>query len=140
MDEADAPAADEEEQEVTTTMEEEMDAMEYQYEGILKDVTGNRGRGTAKAAYTDGAYALYAEAENVEDPPEGFFYEGWVVRKSPFNFISTGALEKEGDKWVNRYSSGTDYTDHTQYVLTIEPDDGDPAPAGHVLEGDMEAI
>jgi hypothetical protein len=57
-----------------------------------------------------------------------------VVRKSPFAFISTGKLTKEGDKYVNHFSSDTDYSAYTEYVLTIEPDDGDDAPAAHVFE------
>lgn len=114
--------------------------MEYDLKGKLDPVDGSNASGTAMAVYKDGEYMMRAEIENLVDPPEGFFYEGWVVRKEPFKFISTGKLEKEGDNWVNVYTSETDYSDFIRYVLTIEPDDNDPAPADHVVEGDMMKI
>lgn len=39
---------------------------------------------------------------------------------------------------MNTYSSGEDLTDHNFYVLTIEPDDGNPAPADHIVEGTLK--
>ena len=67
------------------------------------------------------------------EPEPGFFYEGWVVRAEPFNFISTGVASLD----ENVFEADQDLTDHDLYVLTIEPDDGDPAPAAHILEGTM---
>ena len=65
------------------------------------------------------------------------FYEGRLVRKSPFNFISTGPLTMKDGMYVNERMSDTDYADHNHYVLTLEPNDNDPAPAEHIFEGDL---
>jgi hypothetical protein len=79
--------------------------------------------------------------ENLPPLQEGYFYEWRLVRKTPFEFISTGPID---DEWEDQYSNvrttTSDYSDYLQYVLTLEPDDGDPAPAEHVLEWDLEPI
>ena len=72
-----------------------------------------------------------------------YFYEGWIVRKgADFSVISTGPVEYDAKlaQWVNKYQSEQDLTDHLQYVLTLEPNDNDPAPAAHVLDGVMEPL
>jgi len=129
------------------TMEKEMMEMIYQFIGNLVDVTlgktitgintGNNATGVAQANFEDNTYSLLATFENLPDPKGTDFYEGWVVRKSPFDVISTGKIEKKNGVYTNMYSSGQDLTDHDFYVLTIEPNDGDPAPAEHILEGTM---
>lgn len=110
---------------------------DYQYSGVLEDVSGGTATGMAFARYDDTGYEAYATFENLPELDEGFFYEGWVVRKSPMNVISSGALIMENGEYVNRFNSDEDLTDHTFYVLTLEPDDGDPAPAEHILEGTL---
>ncbi len=105
-------------------------------------VTPADASGFAKAAYTkqDG-YQLHAVLDKLDDPKIDDFYEGWVVRKSPFAFISTGKLTKESDgKWHNKYASDIDYTDYDFYVLTLEPNDGNDAPADHIVEGDVTIV
>ena len=91
----------------------------------------------AKAWFFDGEYMLHAELEGLTDPVGDDFYEGWVVRQNPFAFWSTGKLEKQWDIYVNEISSSVDYSDYDFYVLTLEPNDGDPAPADHIVEGDV---
>lgn len=125
-----------------------MDSMKmtYMYSGSLADVTKGEVRGintngqasgTSKANFTDGKYMLLATFENLPDPINGDFYEGWIVQKTPFKFISTGKVEKVNGVYTNIYSSGEDFTAYFRYVLTIEPNDSDPAPADHIVEGDM---
>lgn len=125
-----------------------MMSMTYEYSGQLADVTdgndvrgintGGNSSGVARASFKDGSYMLLATFENLPDPAGTDFYEGWVVRKGEnLSVISTGKAEKTVGKYSNTYSSGSDLTDHTFCVLTIEPDDGDPAPADHILEGTM---
>jgi hypothetical protein len=109
----------------------------YDYSGELFDVSGGVGSGIAEATYVDGMYYLRAEFEHIPPLKEGYFYEGWAVRKFPFHFISTGRIINQNRTYVNIYTSETDYTDHNFYVLTLEPEDGDPAPADHILEGTM---
>ena len=119
------------------------------YQAVLKDVTGgddvrriNTGgeaSGEAIAGLDDdaGAYSLAASFQGLPEPTGTDFYEGWVVRQSPLDVVSTGRVEKNGEQFFNVFSSSEDLLDHTLYILTIEPDDGDPAPADHILEGTM---
>ena len=95
--------------------------------------------GTAIANFKDDTYSLLATFENLPDPEGTDFYEGWIVRRGDdFDVISTGKVEKADEVYTNMYTSGADLTDHDFYVLTIEPDDGDPAPADHIVEGVMK--
>lgn len=133
---------------VDDTMMKEMMTMVYQYSGQLADVTEGKtirgistdgeSSGIAKANFKDSAYSLLVTFENLPDPQGTDFYEGWVVRKgSQFSVISTGEVEKIDEVYTDTYLSGKDLTDHDFYVLTLEPDDGNPAPASHILEGTM---
>jgi hypothetical protein len=134
---------------------EAMKKMSYYFLGQLEDVTNNKnvlgintgGKaiGTAKSGFYDGKYMMYASFKNLPTPTGTDFYEGWIVRKGDdFDVISTGRVKKTSSgnyyQYDNTYTSAKDLTDHTFYVLTIEPDDGDPAPAGHILEGTMTKI
>ena len=121
---------------------------EYQFSGKLRDVTmgqvirgldtNGQATGDAKAKFEDGTYSLIATISDAPDPQNDDFYEGWIVRKQPFKFISTGKLDKDGDTYVNNYSSDEDLTDFDMYVLTIEPNNENPAPAEHIVEGVMK--
>lgn len=109
----------------------------YTHMADLIDVSGGDATGIAKAGFVNQTYNLSASFANLPDPEQGYFYEGWVVRKEPFDFISTGEAEKLGGVYSNLYKSETNLMDYDFYVLTIEPDDNDPAPAGHILEGTL---
>ena len=121
-----------------------MEAMEdegVKFAGELEDVSGGDASGTAKAEYVEGRYLMEAEFENLPELEDDFFYEGWIVRKDPLSVKSTGATyDKEEGVVANDFMSDNDYTDHDFYVLTLEPDDGDPAPAEHILEGTMKEL
>jgi thiol-disulfide isomerase/thioredoxin len=109
----------------------------YDYYGTLSAVDGSDAFGEAGFSFKD-KLELKASINSLKDPDEGFFYEGWLVDPSvEGKFISTGELNKENDIWVNNFTSPVDYTSYTKYVLTIEPKDGDPAPADHVVEGTL---
>lgn len=125
------------------------DQSRYQLSGPLKDVTvgavrgistGGRGGGTAKAKFENGKYSLLATFSDLPDPKNGDFYEGWVVRRSPFKFISTGRAEKVGGVYSNSFRSDSDLRPFDLYVLTLEPNDGNPAPADHIVEGVMAPV
>jgi hypothetical protein len=104
----------------------------------LADVTGGGSFGIAHAAYINGSFMIVADMGNVPSPSNGYFYEGWIVRRgSDMSVISTGRAQVVGEKLVNVYASSTNLADHDFYVLTLEPDDGDPAPAEHILEGTL---
>ena len=105
----------------------------------LEDVSGGSASGSVVALFSAGQYNLNANFENLPEPEGTDFYEGWIVRKGiKFNVISTGKAVPEGGRYVNRFKSNENLLDHTFYVLTLEPDDGDPSPAKHILEGTMK--
>ena len=136
------------ETEISDEMKMIMSEVSYAYSGELKDVTDQKAirgiittdetGGEAQADYLNDKYMLIAEFENLPEPQDGDFYEGWVVRSDPFDFISTGKAVLENDEYINRFLSEENWLDHTQYVLTLEPDDDNPAPATHILEGELE--
>ena len=113
----------------------------YQLEAILDDVTGGDASGSVQAGFIENEYRMVAGFENLPPLKEGYLYEGWVVRDNPKSVVSTGALEDQGvGVFANIFRDERDLTDHLKYVLTLEPDDGDPAPAEHVLEGLFGAL
>ncbi len=111
----------------------------YEAEGVLKDVSNSGSSGIATAEYyDDGSYELLAEFENLEELDDDFYYEGWLVNQTTSDFLSTGILEVDPQgSLVNNYLGEKDYQTegYNFYVLTLEPDDGDPAPAKHIVEG-----
>lgn len=136
----DKPTSDAMMQKMDETMMKDIMAMQFDYSGELKDVSGGNASGTASFSFKDGTYNMLATFANLPELTNDDFYEGWVVRKSPFEFISSGKLEKANGTYSNAYSSGKDLTDYNFYVLTLEPNDGDPAPAKHIVEGTMNKV
>ena len=120
--------------------------VEYQQEAILDDVTNaenllgvqfdGTSRGIARALVNESEYVLVAEFENLPELDDSLFYEGWVVGGAE-GIVSTGALVLENGIFTNTYTDERDLSDSKRYVLTLEPNDGDPAPADHVVEGDF---
>ena len=98
-------------------------------------VTSAEALGHASVSYADGDFTLHAEFDGLTDPINGDFYEWWLVQKSPFKFISTGELKKVDGNYLNHFESSTDFRSYDFYVLTLEPNDWDPAPADHIFEG-----
>ncbi len=91
-----------------------------------------------KAAFSNDIYSLAVVFENLPKPQNWDFYEGWIVQKEPFQFISTGKIEEKGGIDTNTFTSYEDYSSYDFYVLTIEADDGNPEPWDHILEGTLE--
>jgi hypothetical protein len=118
--------------------------LEVVFSADLADVTqGQEVRGTQfdgmasgmfRIGFVGEMFGVEAEFYGLPDIVGTDFYEGWLVRPEPFDFVSTGVVTKEGDNYVNRYLTEVDLSTYTKYVLTIEPDDGDPRPAEHVVE------
>jgi hypothetical protein len=133
--------------EMDDAMMESMKTMNFDFSGALIDVTKSQtiratvfdgnSSGTAQSNFNESGYNLLVEFGNIPDPSGTDFYEGWIVRKSPFHVISTGKVTLVDGVYQNAYASGQNLSDHDFYVLTLEPDDNDPAPADHILEGTM---
>lgn len=122
------------------------------YNSTLSDVTEGReingfttnGNATGEVSVTlmgeQYKYFLAGSFKNLPVLSPDFFYEGWVVRtgNNP-EAISTGKVfaVDNNTTYINEFGTDVDLTDHDLYVLTLEPDDGDPAPAAHILEGTL---
>lgn len=79
----------------------------------------------------------------LNDPEEGKFYEGWLVKTDPeLTFFSTGKLEKQDGKYSLSYSSAEDKSDFNDVVITSETLELglDGTPEAHVLEGSFLEI
>jgi len=127
-------------EEVTTIIEDT-----FSYSAHLVDVTAqlsgeSQASGIAQTNFAEGVYVLEAKFTNLPEPQENYFYEGWIIRKEPLNIISTGKTVKKNGIYTNTYITEQDLIDHDFYVLTIEPDDKNSAPAEHILEGTLEKI
>ena len=121
--------------------------LSYQFQSTLEDVTkaatlegiefNGDSSGMAYATFDDNEYKLYASFSNLPELPENLFYEGWVVGGAE-GIVSTGELKLVSGVFVNDFMDERDMTDSKRYVLTLEPRDGDPAPApGHIVEGNF---
>lgn len=118
--------------------------MEVVFSADLADVTESKEiRGTQfdgqasgmfKTGFVGEMFGVEATFNGLPDIAGTDFYEGWLVRTEPFDFVSTGIAVKEDGKYVNRYLTEVDLSTYKKYVLTIEPNDGDPRPAEHVVE------
>jgi len=118
--------------------------LDYEAFTTLVNVVETKSTGQATAKYfDDGSYELLAEFQNLAPTTNSDFYEGWLVRQTPFDFFTTGPVElNSAGEIINIYTSNVDHQSegYVQYVLTLEPDDGDPAPAKHILEGMLEVL
>lgn len=100
----------------------------------LRAVGEFTGSGTAERWEQDGLYMLEVIAE-LDQPPEGRFYEGWIVGPS---VISTGMLTDEGSgQWSNSFQSGESLFSYNKIIITLETSANglDDIPEDHALEG-----
>ncbi len=108
---------------------------QYDYYGVINGVEGHSGSGEFGYSLKDANFVMLAKLNNLEELQGNNFYEGWLVNPTDKKFISTGKLNNVSGNWTNTFSADVDYTSYTKYIVTLEPDDGDPAPAAHVAEG-----
>lgn len=115
---------------------EDVEISSQAFEAALSAVGNSHADGAATSDYVDGIFRHLVVA-TLPDPPEGYFYEGWLIRSRPFDFFSTGEFIQHVDdlKWYLVYESDDDKRDYNKVIVTLEPNDGNLAPAEHVLEG-----
>ena len=85
-------------------------------------------------------YVLYGTFMHMPTPRGGYYYEGWLVRKKPFDLISTGRIVLIDNDYSNVYASTQDLTDHTFFLVTVEHDDGIAIPETVLLEGEFKKL
>ncbi|MEK7615264.1 MAG: anti-sigma factor [Patescibacteria group bacterium] len=102
----------------------------------LADVTTGGSFGLAHATFQNGSYLLVSKMGNLPEPQNGFFYEGWIVRRGDvMRVMSLGRAQLVENQYVITFRSRVDLSDHDFFVLTLEPSDNNPVPAEHILEG-----
>lgn len=102
----------------------------------LEAVGDYTGSGTATRQW-DGKTFVHTVETNLGDPADGKFYEGWLVRPEPFEFISTGRLQQTDNGYGLVFSMPGNLTEHINIVITEETEASglDGIPEAHVLEG-----
>lgn len=106
----------------------------------LRDVSGGSASGTASRENDDGQFLLKMKASFAEIDREATFYEGWIVRQVPYDYISVGAFVTNDDgEWVLEWAGAEGkYDAYSRVIVTREAKDGNPDPAAHILEGEFE--
>ena len=108
--------------------------------GAISGVGDTAANGVAQSrVYEDGSYVHMLNV-NIHTAPDGFFYEGWLVKGS--DVISTGKLSNAlGDtRYALQFESDDDLRQYTKVVITLEKDDGNAAPDMHVAEGNLHVM
>lgn len=110
----------------------------FSHKMVMKNVSDDKdAKGEGVYGVNNGETRAYANFM-VQDPADDFFYEGWLVcGGKPF---STGVLEKFDGLYENYFVSTEVPTSCQKYVLTIEPNDNDPAPAAHVFDATLTEL
>ncbi|KKR04646.1 MAG: hypothetical protein UT30_C0005G0049 [Candidatus Uhrbacteria bacterium GW2011_GWF2_39_13] len=102
----------------------------------LADVTGGDSFGLAYANFSNETYTIITKMGNLPEPAQGYFYEGWLIRRGDsFSVLSIGHAVKTEKGYMNVYQSPTDLSDHAFYVLTLEAENGNATADEHILEG-----
>lgn len=104
----------------------------------LADVTAGGSFGLAFATIENGTYTLVAKMGNLPEPQNGYVYEGWLVKRGEeMQVVNVGVARAQETQHIMIFMSPEDLSDYTFFVLTLEPDDDNTAPAEHILEGTL---
>lgn len=101
----------------------------------VEDIPAN---GVAQAHQFEDGLFLHTVSLNVTPTEDGYFYQGWLLDGE--ELIPTGQLTNNfGDSRHGlRFEEMADYKANLQVVVTLEADDGNPAPGKRVAEGTMK--
>jgi len=104
-----------------------------------KDIPAN---GLAKVHVFEKGTSLHTLQVNVALPKDGSFYEGWLVNPKTNERVSTGHLKSLfGDVRHNLdYQAERDLRAFTKVIITLEQDDGNPAPGKEVASGILKEL
>lgn len=94
-----------------------------------------RANGVAQSHMFEDGQFLHSINLNIEAAEDGYFYEGWIVNGP--SVISTGHLSNyfSDSRHSLKFESTNDFTKNLHVIVTLERDDGNPAPDVHVAEG-----
>ena len=104
-----------------------------------QDIPAN---GLAKVHVFEKGVSLHTLQVNVTLPKDGSFYEGWLLDPQTEERISTGHLNSLfGDVRHNLdYKVERDLSAFTHVIITLEKDDGNPAPGMEVATGTLKEL
>lgn len=100
---------------------------------MLKDVGGGQAVGTAWRHFDGKSFVHKVEVSRLAGLEKGFFYEGWLVGDK--GFFSTGRMAAIDGQGKLYYKSSEDKSAFRGVVITLEAEDGNPAPDRHIVEG-----
>jgi len=89
----------------------------------------------------DKGYFISTISATLPDPPEGFFYQAWLVREdlnTEPDVLATGKMKLESMQdhfWAVVYSSKTDYSDYRKVVISLQPENNDQTIGENILVG-----
>lgn len=106
----------------------------------LHDVQGGSSSASVTRETDDGQFFLKMKAVLPEIDREKFYYEAWMIRQVPYDYISVGDIVTNDDgEWVLEWVGAEGkYDAYTRVIVTLEAKDENPDPSGHVLEGEFE--
>ncbi|MDD5041614.1 MAG: anti-sigma factor [Candidatus Peribacteraceae bacterium] len=104
-----------------------------------KEVPSN---GLAKVHVFEKGVSLHTLQVNIALPKDGYFYEGWLLNPATNERISTGHLKSLfGDVRHNLdHQEERDLREFTKVIITLEKDDGNPAPGTQVATGTLKEL
>ncbi|MBP7006422.1 hypothetical protein KBB27_04865 [Patescibacteria group bacterium] len=97
--------------------------------------------GVARRSEAGGVFSIAVRADLPEIDRTSMHYEGWLLRKSPYDFFSFGEMVTDDEgmfivSWEGK--QGDLYVDYNEVIVTREVSDGNPDPSTHVLKGVFE--
>ena len=123
------------EDELTALKEEVNNVLSSAGESIsLSDLVSSGMTATAKRAFSDGKFYYQIEAIGLKPVEKGYYYESWLQKDG--ENLSTGRVSvDETGKGSVFYTASVDRSEYTRALISLEPEDGNPEPAGLLLEG-----
>ncbi|MFC1711083.1 anti-sigma factor [Patescibacteria group bacterium] len=125
--------------------EEERKQLQEEVDGVLSasgdmltlmDSSAGGASGEAKRAFSDGKFYFKLTASGLSSVEKGYYYESWLEKDE--KNISTGRVEVDsmgnGELY---YTVSVDRSEYPKVFVSIEPEDGNPAPADKILEGEF---
>jgi hypothetical protein len=107
---------------------------------VIKSLSSNLEVGSAERGIENGILYHSVKVSLPEIDRTTEFYEGWLVRQSPYDFFSTGEMMTNnlGEFVLEWAGEHADIVSYDRVIITREARDDNPAPSEHVAEGAFE--
>ena len=109
-------------------------------EGVGSTALGNARRQFSEGIFNINVSASLSEPDKTQEDNRKMYYEAWMVRPTPFDYISIGELKIDAEgKFAVLWSGarGESFFDYSKIIVTLEVDDGDDSPAQNILSGEF---